>query len=266
MAYSSIIMRHGFSRVRTKAHRYAMRALQACMLALICALPAAAQQCKGTLYLTIDTGWMNHAEFIAKTLNKHNVKATFFLANERTYRGDYSLDSNWADYWKARAAEGHTFASHTWHHGYFRGDLKNGRTLYVHMNGKREEFDQKAMCAELDRVEDVFGKMTGKKLERLWRAPGGITTPRSLEFGKACGYRHIHWAKAGFLGDELPSESYPNDMLLRNALRDIRDGDILVMHLGIRSRRDAWAPAVFDPLLTGLKERGFCFDTLKAPT
>ncbi len=230
------------------------------------AAAAHAQQCKGTLYLTIDTGWMNHAEHIARTLNKHNVKATFFLANEKTFRGDYSLDASWADFWKARVAEGHTFATHTWHHGYFRGDLKNGRTRYVHMNGVREEFDQAAMCDELNRVEDTFVKMTGRKLERLWRAPGGITTPLSVQFAKQCGYSHVKWGPAGFLGDELPSETYPNDALLRNALRDIRDGEILVMHLGIRSRKDAWAPVVFDPLLEGLKARGFCFATMKSPT
>ncbi len=223
-----------------------------------------AQQCKGTLYLTIDTGWMNHAELIASTLNKHNVKATFFLANERTYRGDWTLGAEWADYWRARVAEGHVFATHTWHHGYFRGDTQDGRTLYVHMNGKRETLDRDAMCHELNRVEDVFTRMTGKKMEKLWRAPGGITTPGALELAKQCGYpRHVKWGQAGFLGDELPSETYPNVMLLKNALRDIRDGEILVMHLGIRSRKDGWAPAVFDPLLTGLKARGFCFDTLK---
>ena len=260
-------MRRGDSLRGVRAvKRCALHTLHVLILALVCALPAAAQTCKGTLYLTIDTGWMNHAEHIAKTLNKHEVKATFFLANERTYRGDYSLDPSWADFWKARVAEGHTFGSHTWHHGYFRGDSKDGRTLYVHLNGKREVFDQQAMCKELDRVDDAFYRMTGRKLARLWRAPGGITTPASLRMAKACGYEHVKWAQAGFLGDELPSETYPNPVLLKNALRDIRDGDILVMHLGIRSRKDAWAPAVFDPLLSGLKARGFCFATLKSPT
>ena len=246
------------------------RAISLLLVLLALGLPVVqaqqpAQQCKSTLYLTIDTGWMNHAEHIARTLNKHNVKATFFLANEKTWRGDYSLDPSWADFWKARVAEGHTFATHTWHHGYFRGDRKDGRTQYVHMNGQREVFDQQALCAELNRVEDVFHKMTGKKLERLWRAPGGITTPLATQFAQACGYRHVKWSQAGFLGDELPSETYPNDLLLKNALRDIRDGDILVMHLGIRSRKDGWAPAVFDPLLDGLKARGFCFATMKSP-
>ena len=114
------------------------------ILALVAPL-SQAQTCKGTLYLTIDTGWMNHAELIAQTLNKHNVKATFFLANERTYRGDWTLGAEWAEFWRARVAEGHVFATHTWHHGYFRGDTRDGRTIYVHMDGKRETLDREAM-------------------------------------------------------------------------------------------------------------------------
>ena len=34
-------------------------------------------------------------------------------------------------------------------------------------------------------------------------------------------------------------------------------------HLGIWSRRDPWAPAVLEPLIVGLKQKGFCFKTLK---
>ena len=64
------------------------------------------------------------------------------------------------------------------------------------------------------------------------------------------------------VGDELPSERYPNAQLLARALRDIRPGDILLAHLGIWSRREPWAPAVLEPLVSGLKARGFCFKTL----
>jgi hypothetical protein len=84
----------------------------------------------------------------------------------------------------------------------------------------------------------------------LARAAGG---------GPACGYAHVGWAPAGFLGDELPSDKYPNRRLLDKALRDIRPGDILLAHLGIWSRQDPWAPAVLEPLIEGLKARGFCF-------
>ena len=65
------------------------------------------------------------------------------------------------------------------------------------------------------------------------------------------------------LGDELPSEQASNQQLLAKALRDVRSGDILVAHLGIWSRKDPWAPAVLEPLITGLKARGFCFATLR---
>jgi len=35
-------------------------------------------------------------------------------------------------------------------------------------------------------------------------------------------------------------------------------------HLGIWSRKDVWAPSVLEPLIVGLKERGFCFTTLRS--
>jgi hypothetical protein len=98
---------------------------------LVAGVLHAAPACKGTLYLTLDTSSMSQAENIARILAKHDVKATFFLANEKTVRGDYSLDPSWGDYWRARVAEGHVFGSHTWDHGYFRVDVEGGRLRYV---------------------------------------------------------------------------------------------------------------------------------------
>jgi hypothetical protein len=74
----------------------------------------------------------------------------------------------------------------------------------------------------------------------------------------------VPWTPAGFLGDELPSATYPNRALLAQSLKRIREGDILLAHLGIWSRQDAWAPAVLEPLITGLKARGLCFAPLTA--
>jgi peptidoglycan/xylan/chitin deacetylase (PgdA/CDA1 family) len=73
----------------------------------------------------------------------------------------------------------------------------------------------------------------------------------------------VGWADAGFLGDELPSDKFSNLMLQQRALSNIRSGDILMAHLGIWSRQDPWAPAVLEPLIEGLKAKGFCFATLK---
>ena len=230
------------------------------LMLLVLELLLAAASCKGTLYLTIDTGSMSQADLIAQILNKHQVKATFFLANEKTIHSDYTLDDAWAPYWKARIAEGHKFGSHTWRHGYYRADLPGHKVRYV-VKGKPEEQDQAAVCQELNRVNTRFEQMTGRKLDPLWRAPGGHTTPNALRFAQACGYQHVSWPEAGFLGDELPSDKYPNKLLLQRALKTLKDGDILLMHTGIWSRKDPFAP-MLDPLLEGLKTKGFCFATI----
>lgn len=57
----------------------------------------------------------------------------------------------------------------------------------------------------------------------LFRAAGGKTSPGVLvRAALECGYMHVDWSPAGFLGDELPSDRYPNAQLLERALRNIR--------------------------------------------
>jgi peptidoglycan/xylan/chitin deacetylase (PgdA/CDA1 family) len=230
------------------------------------AAPAASAACRGTIYLTFDTGSQSQAQFIADTLKKHDVKATFFLANEKTTRGDYALDPSWANYWRTLAAQGHAFGTHTFDHVYSKtasGGKLNVRPQFGANAGKNLQWSAQEFCAELKRVDVRFKELTGKPLDPIWRAPGGYTHPASLAAAKQCGYTHVGWSKAGFLRDELSSDQYSNKTLLANALRDLRDGDITVAHLGIWSRKDPWAPAVLEPLITGLKERGFCFATLR---
>ncbi len=216
--------------------------------------------CSGLLYLSFDTGNMRHAELIAETLAKYQAKATFFVANEKTLRGDHALDDSWAPYWQARVAEGHAFGSHTWRHGSFRGD--NGKlTRYRLMNGRTENLNADAICEEIRQPDARFKELTGRALDPLWRAPGGRTTPLTLKAAQVCGYRHVGWATAGFLGDELPSESYPNRLLVDRAVNNLKDGDIIMAHLGIWSRQEPFAPAL-DELLGRLQAKGFCFATL----
>jgi len=241
------------------------RLAAAVVAALTLAGAASAEQCRDYVYLTLDTGNMRHAEEIAAILRRHDVRATFFLANEKTPRGDFSLDPSWAGYWKARAAEGHAFGSHTWRHGRFiadRGDGVRYRPQFGEQAGRTITLTPAAVCEELRRVDAAFASQTGRALDAVWRAPGGYTTTAALAAAKDCGYAHVRWAEAGFLGDELPSESYPNEALLARALRDIRGGDVLMAHLGIWSRKDPYAP-MLDPLIAGLKQRGLCFRTLR---
>ena len=230
--------------------------------------PAGAASCDRPVYLTLDTGHMGVAPLVAEVLQRQQVKASFFLANEKTLDGGTSLDDHWAPWWRERAAEGHVFGSHTWDHVYWRADRADGgfdtQASAGPLAGRRVVLSAAQYCAQLQASADRFHAMTGQTMAPLFRAPGGKTSPALLAAAERCGWRHVGWSPAGFLGDELPSQSHPNADLLARALRDVRSGDILLAHLGIWSRQDAWAPAVLEPLLQGLKQRGYCFATLAA--
>jgi len=241
-----------------------------CVLGFALAAPMAlAQPCDKPVYLTLDTGHMGVANLVAEVLKRQQVKVTFFAANEKTQEGDGSLGSFWAPWWKARAAEGHEFASHTFDHVYWRADLPGDpprfrvRPSAGPSAGKDFTWGAAEYCAEIERAAHRLQEITGRKPLPLYRAPGGKVSPHLLAVAKKCGFLHVAWAPAGFLGDELPSEAASNQQLLQKALRDIRSGDILLAHLGIWSRKDPWAPAVLEPLIAGLKQRGFCFATLR---
>ena len=226
-----------------------------------------AESCKGTIYLTFDTGSQSQASYIAQTLARHHIKATFFMANEKTINGDYTLDPSWATFWKSLVAQGHAFGTHTFDHVYVQHDLPDGaiqvKPQFGANAGKKLNWTPAQYCDELNRVAVRFNELTGAQLDPLWRAPGGKLTPNLLAPGRACGYSHVGWSEAGFSGDELPSDKWPNAMLLQRALRGLKDGDIVMAHLGIWSRKDPWAPAVLEPLIDGLEQKGFCFATLR---
>ena len=164
-------------------------------------------------------------------------------------------------------AEGHAFGTHTFDHVYVQRDLADGRIemkpQFGAQAGKKVVWTGQQYCDELQRVSSRFQLLTGSNLDPLWRAPGGKLTPNLRAAGAACGYAHVGWSPAGFSGDELSSETFPNATLLARALNGLKNGDILMAHLGIWSRKDPWAPAVLEPLLTGLEQKGMCFATLR---
>jgi len=250
------------------SHAAAIALLAATSIAQVGAHAADASACKGTIYLTFDTGSQSQAGLIADTLRRHHIQATFFLANEKTVRGDWSLDPSWADFWKARVAEGHAFGSHTFDHVYFQRDEADGRIVvkpqFGAHAGQRLTWTQQQYCDELRRVDMRFQQLTGRHLDPIFRTPGGHSSPNILAAAQACGYRHVGWAPAGFSGDETSSAAFPNALLLKRALDNLKDGDIFMAHMGIWSRKDPWMPANLEPLITGLEHKGFCFATLKA--
>ena len=243
------------------------------LLLAAASLTADARTCapERAVYLTLDTGHMGVAPLMAEVLARQQVPVSFFAAHERTQTGDGSLGSDWAPWWKARAAEGHVFASHTHDHTYWLADLPpqgdqarfKVRASAGPQQGQVQTWTAAQYCEELHRASRRLAEVTGQPPLPLFRAPGGKTSPALLQAAKACGYQHVGWAPAGFLGDELSSRTHSNERLLASALANIRAGDVLMAHLGIWSRQDPWAPAVLEPLIVGLKQRGLCCATLR---
>jgi len=233
---------------------------------------AVGADCQRPLYLTFDTGHMGVAQHVAEVLRRQQVQATFFAAHEPTREGDGSLGAHWAAWWRERAAEGHAFASHTLDHVYWRADVPQPdgsvrfrvRASAGPQAGREQVWTARQYCAQIDAAAQRLQELTGQPALPLYRAPGGRTSAALRQAAQQCGYLHVGWSDAGFLGDELPSDRYPNALLLQRALASIRPGDVLMAHLGIWSRQDPWAPAVLEPLIVGLKEKGFCFRTLRA--
>ena len=251
------------------------RAFEWCRWQLVCGLWAAsfsvyAATCEKPVYLTFDTGHMGVSPLIAEVLQRQQVQVTFFAAHEKTREGDGTLGQHWASWWRARAAEGHAFASHTWDHAYWLADQQEGNSWQFRIRpsagvraGQTFTWTAAQYCDNLRQAAQRLQAMTGQAPLPLFRAPGGKTSTRLVEAARQCGFAHVGWSNAGFLGDELSSATHPNAQLLQKALKNIRAGDILMAHLGIWSRQDPWAPAVLEPLIVGLKARGLCFATLR---
>ena len=177
----------------------------------------ASPACAQPVYLTFDTGHMGVAPLIAEVLQRQHVKVTFFVAQEKTQQGDGTLGATWAPWWAARAAEGHEFASHTFDHVYWQSDVPgvSGSTA-AHFKmrpsagpqaGQTRLWSRADYCESLKQASTRIEALTGRPSLPLFRAPGGKTSPRLLAAAKSCGYAHVGWAEAGFLGDELPSEN-----------------------------------------------------------
>ncbi len=152
---------------------------QACVVAVLAMCGGVAHAdapCSKPLYLTFDTGHMGVAPLIADVLNRQHVKVTFFAANEPTKEGDGSLGDHWAPWWKARGAEGHAFASHTFDHVYWRSDLPRGswqmRPSAGPNKGQTEVWTSQRYCDQLQLSNTRLEQITGVKPLPLLLAHG----------------------------------------------------------------------------------------------
>ena len=183
------------------------------------------------IYLTFDAGYENGCTAkILDTLQKHNVKAAFFLV------GNYIARN--ADLVRRMVEEGHTVGNHTMHHP----DMSKLK-------------DKEAFAKELQDLEELFLEKTGKPLPKYYRPPQGIYSEENLKLAKDLGYKTVFWSLAyvDWKNDSQPSKEEAFAKLLPR----IHPGAVALLHSTSETNAQ-----ILDELLTKWEEMGYHFGTL----
>ncbi|MBO4384076.1 MAG: polysaccharide deacetylase family protein [Clostridia bacterium] len=150
--------------------------------------------------ITIDAAWSDDkTPFILSTLERYNVKATFFLCGF------------WAKAYpeqvRAIAAAGHAIGNHTMTH--------------PHMT----KISAEQMLKELSELDDLLEKITGKR-STLFRAPYGEYNDLVILTVRGAGYEPIQWDIDTI--DWRPERS--SQTILDAVLSKLHDGAIILCH------------------------------------
>ncbi len=187
--------------------------------------------------LTFDAGYENGCtEKILDVLNKHDVKAAFFLV------GDY-IERN-ADLVRRMAAEGHTVGNHTMHHP----DMS-------------AIGDSATFRAELEGLEELYRETVGAELPKYYRPPQGTYSEEGLKLAKELGYKTVFWSLA-YVDWKNDAQPDPEAALQKLEAR-LHPGAVVLLHSTSQTNAQ-----ILDRLLTEWKEQGYTFiplDELTAP-
>ena len=183
------------------------------------------------LYLTFDAGYENgYTEKILDALEKHNVKAAFFLV------GNY-LQKN-GDLVRRMVEEGHIVGNHTMTHP----DMS--------VITAKETFQK-----ELQSLETLFREVTGRELPKFYRPPQGIYSEENLALAKELGYKTVFWSLAykDWETDNQPTKEYAFAKLLPRT----HNGAVILLHSTSQTNAE-----ILDELLTQWEELGYRFETI----
>ncbi|NPV47748.1 MAG: polysaccharide deacetylase family protein [Armatimonadetes bacterium] len=170
--------------------------------------------------LTIDDG--PHpliTSLFLETLRQYRVKATFFVVGEKVEECPELL--------RRLAEDGHELGNHTYSHP---------RLAHV---SPVEALTQIRACGE------VVGRVCGQRMHLL-RPPGGGISAQVLRAATAANCSVILWTHN--TNDWLKPSA---EEIAENALRDLRPGDIILMHQG-----EAESARALAYILEGLEARG----------
>lgn len=184
------------------------------------------------IYITFDAGYeAGYTPKILGVLEKHNVKATFFIVG--------TLMKSNPELIKQIDEKGHIVANHSMHHP----NMSKMSTM--------EDFKK-----EIEPVEELYKEITGKDMKKFYRPPQGIFSETNLKMANELGYKTIFWSLAyvDWYKDKQPSK----EDALNKIMSRIHDGAIILLHSTSKTNSE-----ILDELLTKLEKQGYTFGTLE---
>ena len=150
--------------------------------------------------LTIDAAWdADKTPFILDTLDKYNVKATFFLCGVWV--------KQYPDFVKEIAKRGHEIGNHSLTH--------------PHMS----RMDAIGIQKELRDLDDMLEELTGKR-STLFRPPFGEYNDTVIKAAREAGYEVIQWSR-----DTVDwKQDRSAQTILDGVLKKLQSGDIILCH------------------------------------
>lgn len=197
-------------------------------------LPAAAAA-RGEVAITIDDGPDPEVTpQVLDLLDAHGQRATFFCIAERV-RAHPALA-------REIVARGHSIQNHTARH---RHDFS--------LLGPR------GFAAEIGRAQDIVEQVTGRR-PVCFRAPAGLRNPFLAPVLHRMRLPLVSWTRRGFDTRERDAGT-----VLARLVKNLRAGDILLLHDGHAARTTAGRPVVLEvlpPLFARLQAEGLRAVTL----
>ena len=187
---------------------------------------------KKEIYITFDAGYeAGYMPQILDALEKHNVKATFFIVGTL-------IESN-PEVITQISKAGHYIGNHTMHHP----NMSKISTM--------ESFKK-----EIEEVENLYKELTGKELDKLYRPPQGVYSESNLQMAKELGYKTIFWSLAYV--DWYKNNQPTHEEAFNKLLPRIHNGAIILLHSTSKTNAE-----ILDELLTKLENLGYTFGDIE---
>lgn len=180
-------------------------------------LPAAAAEA-GSVAITIDDGPDPAiTPRVLELLDQHSAKATFFCIGERVEQHSQLA--------REIISRGHAIENHSQHH--------------LH---RFSVLGPRGMAAEIASAQDTIEAVTGQR-PRFFRAPAGLRSPFLDPVLARLGLRLASWTRRGF--DTVNPDA---TTVYRRLTRNLRAGDILLLHDGHAARTSTGSPVILEVL------------------